>query len=88
MDISEIKRETRYKLESIIGSFDFIDEKVNEVKMQLFVEEKHVKDLISFLLILRQQLRDKKDFELADKIRTEVLKYGIEVKDTEDKKNE
>jgi cysteinyl-tRNA synthetase len=40
--------------------------------------------LVKLLLQMRTDARKKKDFELADRIRDEMIKMGIEVKDTKD----
>lgn len=40
--------------------------------------------LIKLLLQMRTEARERKDFELTDRIRDEMIKMGIEVKDTKD----
>jgi cysteinyl-tRNA synthetase len=41
-------------------------------------------ELIELLLRMRKEARSNKNFELADKIRDEMIRLGVEVKDTRD----
>ncbi|MCD4743036.1 MAG: hypothetical protein K8R67_11235 [Desulfobacteraceae bacterium] len=41
-------------------------------------------NVVNMILDLRQEIKSKKDFETADKIRTELIKLGINVKDKKD----
>ncbi|MDI9573194.1 MAG: cysteine--tRNA ligase, partial [Bacteroidota bacterium] len=43
-----------------------------------------VNELINFLLELREEARNRKDWSTSDRIRNRLLKMGIEVKDTKD----
>ena len=43
---------------------------------------KKTEDLIKLLLYLREKLRDKKEYELSDEIRTRMKKLGLKIEDT------
>ena len=81
MDIAEIKRDVCFKFESILGSFLFIDDKVNELKMQIICHENKEREFVHFLLDLRKELREKKDFLMADKIRDQLQNIGVKIED-------
>jgi cysteinyl-tRNA synthetase len=46
------------------------------------IEKKIVTDLVQILFDLREELRNKKDYKLSDKIRMRMKKAGLVVEDT------
>ena len=53
----------------------------NEIKNNI---DDLAKDLINLLIELRKDARENKNFYLSDKIRDELKKLGIEIKDNKD----
>lgn len=48
------------------------------------IDSELVKGLLDLIIKIRQELRSKKEFELSDKIRNELEKLGIKIKDTKE----
>jgi len=81
MSIEEIKRDARFKVESLMGMFDFLDEKIKEAHAQNEkVKEREIM-LIGLLCAIRDTLRAKGDFENADKIRDQLQNIGVKIED-------
>jgi len=81
MSIEEIKRDARFKVESLMGMFDFLDEKIKEAHAQNEkVKEREIM-LIGLLCAIRDALRAKGDFENADKIRDQLQNIGVKIED-------
>ena len=81
MSIEEIKRDARFKVESLMGMFDFLDEKIKEAHAQNEkVKEREIM-LIGLLCAIRDALWAKGDFENADKIRDQLQNIGVKIED-------
>ncbi len=48
------------------------------------IDSELVKGLLDLIIKIRQELRSKKEFELSDKIRNELERLGIKIKDTKE----
>lgn len=61
-------------------------EEVFGVKLKLETELNNISaDLIEFILELRKNAREEKNWVLSDKIRDRLLEMGIKIKDGKDK---
>ena len=49
------------------------------------IQSKITGDLVEFILDLRREARDKKDWSTSDKIRDKLEELGIKIKDGKDK---
>ncbi|MDD2229375.1 MAG: cysteine--tRNA ligase [Candidatus Cloacimonetes bacterium] len=65
-------------LGSVLGFFQNIDERLAERKADLSSE------LVELILSYRKEARDRKDWAMSDKIRDDLAKHGIGIKDTPD----
>jgi cysteinyl-tRNA synthetase len=89
-----VKQANRFRTEGKSKNYYLLRETVDKVKelarpLGLFQgrEEKSAtgleEELIDILLEIRNDLRDKREWDLADKIRSELAELGIELKDQE-----
>ena len=81
MDIAEIKREARYKVESLMGLFDFLEKEIKDAREKEADAKNAQMILIGVLCGIRDDLRARGDFESADKIRDELQKIGVKIED-------
>ena len=69
--------------------FDYLNILIQEVlgvKLKLKAEVNNISaELIEFILELRKNARDEKNWALSDKIRDRLLDMGIKIKDGKDK---
>ena len=79
--MKEIKQEARFKVEALMGLFDFIEEKNKILSLEKQKQKEQINILQSILLKMRTALREKKEFELADKIRDILKKTGVTIGD-------
>jgi cysteinyl-tRNA synthetase len=80
---AEIKKEDIDKLKKLYNTFVYeilgLEREEKEKKESLLTEE-----VINLILNLRLEAKKRKDFETADKIRDELQKKGVIIKDTKD----
>lgn len=69
----KLAQETLYKLGAVFGLFKEVDERP---------KDELVPKLMEVIITIRQLARDKKDWEMADKIRSELNNLGIALEDT------
>ena len=81
MDIAEVKREARFKVESLMGLFDFLEEEIKEARAREGSIKEAQITLIGLLCSLRDDLRARGDFENADKIRDQFQRIGVKIED-------
>jgi cysteinyl-tRNA synthetase len=74
-DIGALKKFYSLAVEDILGLSDPANEDTDNTL---------ARNLIDLLLKMRIDARNRKDFGLADKIRDELLKLGVEIMDTRD----
>ena len=80
---AKIKKEEIPQLKSLFQSMVY-DVLGLETEAKISRENELTDELIDFILNIRQEAKKKKDFETADKIRDELQKRGILIKDTKD----
>jgi cysteinyl-tRNA synthetase len=81
MDIAEIKREARYKIESMMGLFDFVEDSIKQLQDEKQAKVDIIVALRDLLIGIRQQLRKKGEYELADFIRDALKELGVTIED-------
>lgn len=72
------------KLKQVYNSFVFDVLGLKEDKTEKSGEGQRTSDLIDFILNLRLEAKKNKDFSTSDKIRDELTKKGVNIKDTKD----
>jgi len=77
---------TLQDIEKTFQMYKEITEKILGLKKEAVPEghDELISGLVELLLTMRDEARDKKDFKTADKIRTELSRLGVTVKDTRD----
>lgn len=63
---------------------DFVFEILGLMQEEKSTNEQMTNELMSIILMIRQNVRGKKDFETSDKIRDELNKLNISIKDTKE----
>ena len=81
-DNEQINQSDLDKLKSILDTF--ILDVLGLVPENNSTNEAVLSDVINLMLNLRMEAKAKKDFELSDKIRNELNKIGVEIKDKKD----
>lgn len=66
-----------YKLGKVLGFFKNIEERLNNKSLDNISE-----NLIEFIIKYRTELKQKKEFKLADEIRNDLSTMGIQINDT------
>jgi len=85
MDFQEIKKEARYKVESLMGLFDYLEEEFGRIEQQRKSEKEKMIIMENLLISVRRVLREKAEYELADRIREGLKKVGVTVEDANNK---
>lgn len=81
-DSEKINQSDYNKLKAILDTF--ILDVLGLVPENNSTNEAVLSDVINLMLNLRMEAKAKKDFELSDKIRNELNKIGVEIKDKKD----
>ena len=87
MALAEIKRDVRYKVESIMGIFDYIDDQIAEIEFRVEQTQKRLDVTIALLRSLREEFRKKGEYELADRIRENLELIGVTFEDPKTKQS-
>jgi len=83
IDLIQIKRQEEYQFSQDKINLNLISKALGILQDDSY---KHVSEelekKINTLIIKRTEAKDNKDYDLADKIRNELLDLGVEIKDT------
>ncbi|MCY7408878.1 MAG: cysteine--tRNA ligase, partial [Chitinophagales bacterium] len=78
LKISTIKKETFDLVKKTFS--DFVNE-IFGLKNEKATDDSKMNEVMQLMIALRKEAREKKDFSTSDKIRDELLKAGIQLKD-------
>lgn len=81
MSIDETKCDAQFKVECLMGMFDFLGDKLKEIHKRGETIKEREMLLIGLLCAIRDKLRAKGDFESADKIRDRLQGIGVKIED-------
>ncbi len=86
LDDGEVSKKGLEILNEVFDYLNIVIQEVLGVKLKLEAEVNNISaELIEFILELRKNARDEKNWALSDKIRDRLLDMGIKIKDGKDK---
>lgn len=86
LDNGEVSKKGLEILNEVFDYLNIVIQEVLGVKLKLEAEVNNISaELIEFILELRKNARDEKNWALSDKIRDRLLDMGIKIKDGKDK---
>jgi cysteinyl-tRNA synthetase len=77
----EARNPRNESVNAIIGALEDLGSVLGVLETETVAQDR-VSDLVNFVLELRNELRSKRDYELADRIRDRMAKLGLVVEDS------